>query len=59
MAEALFLKSGAAFGYGYSAGESGLVRAEDITRLVSAGVIQVIEKEKREKAVSSKPVEKR
>lgn len=44
----LFLKSGAPYGYGYAEGETGEVRAEDVPRLTSAGVIQVIVKAEKE-----------
>lgn len=59
MVDVIFQKSGIPYGYGYGAGETGIVKPEDVAALMAAGVIQVIEKEKREKAVTGKPTEKR
>lgn len=53
MKPVFFLKNGAPYGYGYSAGESGTVRVEDLAALLAAGVVREAEPpaETREKAV--------
>lgn len=60
--KALFLKSGVPYGYGYAAGESGTVSADDVPALTSAGVIQIVEDAeapKKEKATNKTTTEKR
>ena len=56
-----FLMSGAAYGYGYSAGEIGSVKAEDFERLEKAGIVSAITAphEKTEKATPNTKPENR
>jgi hypothetical protein len=52
METVFFIIGGAGYGYGYGSGESGLVKSEDVDRLVKLGVIRRLEKEQGE---TSKP----
>lgn len=38
-----FLKSGTPYGYGYTAGETGIVKPEDLDELIAAGVVEKID----------------
>lgn len=56
-----FLQSGASYGYGYTAGENGLIREEDFARLDADGIVaeivianQPTPADRREKAVKQK-----